>query len=116
MTLREYNKDYTECKPGTAAACATWTRAAQAYLHVLPRGVRLLARVGETPVKFIAVPLRHADLVGARGQTLFKTRETNQVRIFNPCFCTTASSLSAAPLGRFAPVSHFSTVLSLVLR
>ena len=94
VTLLEYNKDYTDCKPG------------------LPP----FGWVGEMPVKFIAVPLRHADLVGARGQTLLKTRETNQVRIFNPCFCTTASNLSAAPLGRFAPVSHFSTVLSLVLR
>src|ERR1035437_4465783 len=36
----------------------------QACLHVLPRYVRLLTRVGETPVKFIAVPLRHADLAG----------------------------------------------------
>ncbi len=34
----------------------------------------------------------------------------------NPCFCTIESSLSAMPLGRLAPVSHFSTVLSLVLR
>jgi len=33
-----------------------------------------------------------------------------------PCFWTTASNLSASPLGRLAPVSHFSTVLSLVLR
>src|ERR1039458_9437382 len=67
-TPMEYNKDYTDCKPGTAAACMSWTRAAQACMHVLPRGVRLLARVGETPVKFIAVPLWHADLVGGRGQ------------------------------------------------
>jgi hypothetical protein len=52
-----------------------------------------------------------AGVVGARGHAIpnvFHTRETNQVRIFNPCFCTTASSLSATPLGRFAPVSHLS--------
>lgn len=34
----------------------------------------------------------------------------------NPCFCTTLSSLSAAPLGFLVPASHFSTVLSLVFR
>ena len=34
----------------------------------------------------------------------------------NPCFWTMASSLRAMPLGRLAPVSHFSTVDSLVLR
>jgi hypothetical protein len=37
-------------------------------------------------------------------------------RICRPCFRTSASSFSAIPLGRLAPVSHFSTVLSLVLR
>jgi hypothetical protein len=30
-----------------------------------------------------------------------------QANTFNPCFCTTANSLSAMPLGRFAPASHF---------
>lgn len=33
-----------------------------------------------------------------------------------PCFSTIARSLSAVPLGCFAPVSHFSTVDSLVFR
>ena len=33
-----------------------------------------------------------------------------QTKTCNPCFCTTASSLHAIPLGRFAPVSQFSTV------
>ena len=33
-----------------------------------------------------------------------------------PCFSTMESSFSAMPLGCFAPVSHFSTVDSLVLR
>ena len=37
-------------------------------------------------------------------------------KTFNPCFWTTDSSLSAMPLGRFAPVSHFWTVDSLVFR
>jgi hypothetical protein len=36
MRLRKYNKDYTDCKPG------------------------LLSRVGETQIKFVAVPLRHS--------------------------------------------------------
>ena len=31
----------------------------------------------------------------------------DQANTFNPCFCTTANSLSAMPLGRFAPASHF---------
>jgi|CXWL01.1.fsa_nt_gi hypothetical protein len=35
-------------------------------------------------------------------------------RTFSPCFRTTDSSLSAMPLGRFAPVSHFWTVDSLL--
>ena len=39
-----------------------------------------------------------------------------QASIFNPCFCTMVRSLSAMPLGFFAPVSHFSTVDSLVFR
>lgn len=30
-----------------------------------------------------------------------------QANTFNPCFCTTTNSLSAMPLGRFAPASHF---------
>ncbi len=30
-----------------------------------------------------------------------------QANTFSPCFWTTASSLSAMPLGRFAPASHF---------
>ena len=38
------------------------------------------------------------------------------VRTCKPCLSIMASSLSAMPLGRLAPVSHFSTVLSLVLR
>jgi hypothetical protein len=33
-----------------------------------------------------------------------------------PCFSTTERSLSAIPLGCFAPVSHFSIVDSLVFR
>lgn len=37
-------------------------------------------------------------------------------RCRKPCFCTRESNLSATPLGFFAPLSHFSTVLSLVLR
>ena len=37
-------------------------------------------------------------------------------RTGKPCFFTTASSFSAIPLGRFAPVSIFSMVLSLVFR
>ena len=38
-----------------------------------------------------------------------------QSRTDSPCFFTTASILSASPLGRLAPISHFSTVLALVL-
>lgn len=30
-----------------------------------------------------------------------------QVSTFSPCFSTTANSLSAIPLGRFVPASHF---------
>jgi hypothetical protein len=33
-----------------------------------------------------------------------------------PCFCTTDNSFNAAPLGFLAPLSHFSTVLSLVFK
>ena len=33
-----------------------------------------------------------------------------------PCFSTILSNLSAMPLGFLAPVSHFSTVLSLVFK
>ncbi len=40
----------------------------------------------------------------------------HQARTCSPCFWMTISSFSAMPLGRLAPVSHFSTVLSLVLR
>ena len=40
----------------------------------------------------------------------------DHANIFKPCFCTIMSSLIAMPLGRFTPVSHFSTVDSLVLR
>ena len=36
--------------------------------------------------------------------------------IFNPCFSTMSNNLSAMPLGRLAPDSHFSIVDSLVLR
>ena len=43
-------------------------------------------------------------------------RNSFQASASRPCFSTTASSLSAIPLGRFAPVSHFSIVDSLVLR
>jgi hypothetical protein len=34
-------------------------------------------------------------------------RLTVQASIFSPCFSTTANSLSAMPLGRFVPASHF---------
>ena len=34
----------------------------------------------------------------------------------NPCIRTIASSFKAIPLGRLSPVSHFSTILSLVFR
>lgn len=37
-------------------------------------------------------------------------------RTFNPCFWTTLSSLRDIPLGRFAPLSHFCTVDTLVFR
>src|SRR5690606_37182930 len=43
-------------------------------------------------------------------------RGPHQAKAFNPCFLATCSSLSAIPLGRFAPDSHFATVLSVVLR
>ena len=39
-----------------------------------------------------------------------------QASTFKPCFSTTASSLSAMPLGRLVPASHFCTVDSLVFR
>lgn len=37
-------------------------------------------------------------------------------RTCKPCFSTIFKSLSAIPLGLLAPVSHFSTVLSLVFK
>jgi hypothetical protein len=40
----------------------------------------------------------------------------NYVKTSKPCFLTIVRSFSAIPLGRFAPVSHFSTVDSLVFR
>lgn len=43
-------------------------------------------------------------------------RANAYARILMPCFSTTLSSFKAMPLGCFAPVSHFSTVDSLVLR
>ncbi len=39
-----------------------------------------------------------------------------QASTLSPCFSTTASNLSAMPLGRFVPASHFWTVDSLVFR
>ena len=41
---------------------------------------------------------------------------SDQVSSSRPCFSTIARSLSAVPLGCFAPVSHFSIVDSLVFR
>ena len=40
----------------------------------------------------------------------------SQASTLSPCFSTTASSLSAMPLGRLVPASHFCTVDSLVFR
>jgi hypothetical protein len=34
----------------------------------------------------------------------------HQASIFKPCFSTMSSSFRAMPLGRLAPLSHFSTV------
>ena len=42
--------------------------------------------------------------------------DASQPSTFKPCFSTTASSLSAMPLGRLVPASHFCTVDSLVFR
>ena len=39
-----------------------------------------------------------------------------QANTLSPCFSTTASNLSAMPLGRLVPASHFCTVDSLVFR
>ncbi len=39
-----------------------------------------------------------------------------QASTCSPCFWTMESSLSAIPLGRLAPVSHFSMVDSLVFK
>ena len=39
-----------------------------------------------------------------------------QASTFRPCFSTMASNLSAMPLGRLVPASHFWTVDSLVFR
>lgn len=45
-----------------------------------------------------------------------KLPTVDQASSSSPCFCTIASNFRAIPLGRLAPVSHFSTVDSLVLR
>src|SRR3984885_9617254 len=39
-----------------------------------------------------------------------------QATISSPFFCTRCSSLSAVPVGRFWPISHFCTVETLVFR
>ncbi|GKW35410.1 hypothetical protein PEC730217_41900 [Pectobacterium carotovorum subsp. carotovorum] len=44
------------------------------------------------------------------------TSPITQTNTFNPCFCTTVSSFSDNPLGRFTPLSHFCTVETLVFR
>jgi hypothetical protein len=44
------------------------------------------------------------------------TGRSRYENICSPCFCTSDRSLSAGPLGRLAPVSHFWTVDWLVFR
>ncbi len=38
------------------------------------------------------------------------------INTFRPCFCTTVSNFKDNPQGRFAPLSHFWTVETLVFR
>lgn len=72
----------------------------------------------------LVVNARHLALtLGVRGgffhrrdQVLAKPAHADQASSCRPCFSTMASSFKAMPLGRLAPVSHFSTVDSLVLR
>ena len=68
----------------------------------------------ETMTKFPELTaVRLFGMVSERG---YRVRESDQESTFRPYFSTTASSLSAMPLGRFVPASHFWTVDSLVLR
>jgi hypothetical protein len=45
-----------------------------------------------------------------------RSTRRSQASILRPCFWTMVRSLTAMPLGFFTPLSHFSTVDSLVLR
>ena len=66
----------------------------------------------------IAVPRRSNVAARARieGRMQSGRRPQAQASTLSPCFSTTASNLSAMPLGRLVPASHFCTVDSLVFR
>jgi hypothetical protein len=110
MTLRI---EKLRLRSGTAEALPDPLRAAKPDIQQLAGLSRRLGRRGHSDRKFRVLP---QALIGDRQHRITVQEPAGYARICRPCFWMTVRSLSAMPLGFLAPVSHFSTVLSLVLR